>query len=248
MGQSSVLNSKYYFAIILIVGTGIAVSGFIIDGALAAGPELCAATGNYYDIVAIANVDEFWTNANTEAQALTFTINGDVESGHLATITSSAENDCIVAHASFARGYIGFSDNTGTAGSSGEGDYNWVTGEPSFTGAQTTTPFTKWDNAPFNAGAFEPNNLNFDGGGPIEDFENYGEILGSGLWNDIANNNGFTPNYVVEFEPTPTAPTSDAQEVNTDEDINIVIELTGADAETSSSSLNFFDREPSWRR
>jgi hypothetical protein len=104
--------------------------------------------------------------------------------GHLATITSAAENAVVTSLAdnpsNDLRGWIGLTD------AADEGSFQWVTGEP-------------FDYSNWNTG--EPNNgLIGEVQGPTE---NYVEIFAVGLWNDISSNTGLNKGYVVEYDVNP---------------------------------------------
>jgi len=166
---------------------------------------------NYYQVKLVTGATpKTWLQAQTDANALTLMINGVLVNGHLVTITSAAENTFVTGLDNFERSYTGFTGKeTDTGNPIVEGQavseitYSWVTGEPSFDSAGAGVSYRNWD-------AGEPNNISFDGAGPVENFEKYGEILGNvvpskfGKWNDISNNNGFTTHYVVEFESAET--------------------------------------------
>jgi len=235
MGQSRVLNSRYKLSIIILVAAiVISASSYAFLEASATHPastaELCTATGHYYDILPVAGdavAPHTWKEAHADALLLTH----DGMTGHLATITSTAEHKCIVEHtrggAGFIRAYIGAIGNAVEGQDASTVTYSWITGEGTFTASAppyapdgSIAPFTTstWD-------VGEPNNINFDGAGPIENFENYVEMLDAsiaedlGKLNDIANNNGFTSYYVVEFDNLPASiPTAIDDAVSTDED------------------------------
>ena len=160
------IGSKRKFSILGILSIAILFTFSATTSAYAV-PTLCTENGNYFDAIIIPQPQEqSWTNANALALASTFTIAGVPVNGHLATITSAEENDCITtAHPGF-RGYIGLTDTAV------EGTYAWVNGEPSVTATQTTNPYTNW----------EPGEPNDDGG-----IGDYAEILNNGLWNEIRN-------------------------------------------------------------
>ena len=146
--------------------------------------------GNHYELITVA---ADWTSARDAAANATF--NG--VNGHLATITSQAENDFIAgALGAFNRAWIGGSDATA------EGDWEWVVGPEAgdlfWIGGNSGMPppggaYNNW-NRPG-----EPNNA----GGS----EHYTELLGGGGWNDQSASDVLQ--YIVEYEvapiPLPTA-------------------------------------------
>jgi Ca2+-binding RTX toxin-like protein len=109
-----------------------------------------------------------WEAAKIAAESITY--NG--VKGHLATVTSEAENQFIVDNvyilANGESSWIGGTDQVT------DGNWEWVTGEP-------------WNYSSWSSG--EPNNWN----GP----ENYLVYWQNGLWND---GGGVTTYYIVEFE------------------------------------------------
>jgi hypothetical protein len=129
-----------------------------------------------------------WTDANTAAQLRSFR----GVAGHLATITSGAEND-VVASLRFnpsndLRGWIGLTDS-GT-----EGTFLWGTGE--------TLSFSNW-------AAGEPNN-GVQNGVPDPPGEDFVEIFASSGWNDNVDNTAPNQGYVVEYDVILQVPTNNA--------------------------------------
>jgi flagellin len=105
-----------------------------------------------------------WTDAKAAAEAM---------GGHLATITSSTEQNSIVNQLGSltTNAWIGATDeNT-------EGTFEWVTGE--------TFDYSNW-------ALGEPNDA---GAG-----EDYAHLFTSFQWNDFANNDGSATAYLVEFD------------------------------------------------
>jgi hypothetical protein len=103
--------------------------------------------------------------------------------GHMATITSAAEN-AFVVNALFANGLATSNPWIGLTDEETEGVWKWVTGEPFV--------YSNWH-------AGEPNNL----GG--EDYVNYYNIGGNIRWNDLPNSLPpfWTPNpYILEVKNT----------------------------------------------
>jgi hypothetical protein len=154
----------------------IVLSGFASQAS--AVPILDTANGHYYDAVA---VDVNWGDANTAAGLLSL----PGYQGHLATITSQAEQDFIVANFAAA---LGTSSTFGywfgglrTAATGGA--FAWVTGE--------TFAYTNWS----------PGEPNFDT--PPAGLHFFGMTsAGTGGWNDAGQSDVF-PGYVVEFEAVP---------------------------------------------
>jgi len=133
--------------------------------------------GHYYEYVLGYTT---WTAANTAAQAKSFMS----ITGHLATITSSAENAFVLSlkgNLGDMRAWIGLTD------AATEGVFEWVTGEP--------FSYANWYPG-------EPNNSPASGG------EDYVEFFGNGQWNDNADGSGgYNQGYVVEYDAVPnTAP------------------------------------------
>jgi hypothetical protein len=127
------------------------------------------ANGHYYELVTTEG-GWTWDDARNTAAAMSY--NG--MPGHLATVTSQAENDFIVNE------WPGIGSNVqvwlGGTDAVSEGDWRWITGE--------TWSYTNW-----NGG--EPNNA-----GGNEDCLTYKE---NEQWNDELCTNEFW--YLVEFEP-----------------------------------------------
>ena len=143
-------------------------------------PVLDPANGHYYDFVA-AGLD--WNSAANAAAALSYL----GLQGHLATVTSSSENDFITTA---LPGAVAFSGSAWFGGSQAANSatpstgWSWVTGEP-------------WSYTNWNGG--EPN----DGGDFVEKGqENYVHFyFGDGTWNDdTLSGSGFVHGFVVEYE------------------------------------------------
>ena len=80
--------------------------------------------GHWYEYVA---GNETWTSARVDAAGRTF----DGLPGHLATLTSAAENDFIFQHFSPVQAWIGgYQDRNAPDYSEPAGGWRWVTGEP----------------------------------------------------------------------------------------------------------------------
>ncbi len=140
-------------------------------------------TGNFYEFVTTAGVIT-WTDARTEAGSHRF--GGSI--GHLANITSAAENEGVLIELS-GNTWIGASDEAA------EGEWKWMdgpeAGETFWSGDETGTAV---DGKYNNWGFGEPNN---SGG------ENYAHLGGSGPtlgeWNDFPDSAG-VQGYLVEYE------------------------------------------------
>jgi hypothetical protein len=143
------------------------------------GLPVCAAifnpnNGHYYERI---DKDITWTAAKSEAEGMTFM---DVH-GHLATITSNAENSWIVENLGgpltldhWLGGYLY------------DGKWTWVTGEP--------WGYTNWWPG-------EPNNLT--GWESVLEFDDAeGNPPDPGFWNDFDVRAG-EDGYIVEFDAKP---------------------------------------------
>lgn len=131
------------------------------------------ANGNFY---AVVSTNLSWTGANAEAQGNLF----QGVPGHLATLTSQAEIDWVLANLDVQRPWIGLSQNLNSPNySEPAGGYEWVTGEPFV--------FDNWSPG-------EPSNNN---NGQSEEFV---EMFGNGAWNDATEIHGPTTQYVIEWE------------------------------------------------
>ncbi|MFX0113027.1 MAG: C-type lectin domain-containing protein [Candidatus Hodarchaeota archaeon] len=99
----------------------------------------------------------------------------EARNGHLVTITSSEENDFVRNLVESIPLWIGFTDELV------EGEWRWVTGE--------SVVYTNWDSG-------EPNDAGFG--------EDYAEMYGNGVWNDVGSPSD--PErayyYVCEWEKT----------------------------------------------
>lgn len=141
-----------------------------------------ATLGNFY-----TNTTDFvpWDVARANAEQAE--LNGVPEiTGHLATITSQAEND-VVAGLLTATSWLGGSDDEV------EGVWRWVTGPEA--GQQF------WQGL---AGGSAVNGMyeNWAGGEPNQFFgpgnpENFAHLRADALWNDLPNNNNL--NYIIEW-------------------------------------------------
>ena len=129
-----------------------------------------SANGHAYQYVPDAGIT--WTDAETAAAALTY----QGMPGHLATLTSAAEQ----AFVEGIRTYLGLPDWRPWIGlwdANGTGTFGWVTGEP--------FAFTHW-------GAGEPTDIGV---------ERWVEMFASGAWNNNVDSSGIAQGYLVEYEP-----------------------------------------------
>ncbi|HUP80143.1 MAG TPA: lectin-like protein [Pirellula sp.] len=178
-------------ALAVIIAPQIAAAGIIVHGPT----QWTVSDGgndHWYQLVmpdnrATSLADGFsWTAANAAAQSTVFL--GSV--GHLATVTSAAENNFLSGIFStylpdFAPG-IADSAWIGLTDAINEGVFVWVTGEP--------FSYTNWASS-------EPNNLG------DEDYVQYWNVpqVGGFTWNDSQNiaanaENGRLVGYIVEFD------------------------------------------------
>jgi hypothetical protein len=142
-----------------------------------------ASGGNdhYYDVVDTGNTIYTWPQLQGAAAAMIH----EGTYGHLATITSSAENSFIIS--SFANVYslaLGGLQLTGS--SEPAGGWTWITGE--------VFSYTNWAGGePNNAGGSE-NRLIFADWGPTGSSSRFSQ------WNDISDTYGALRGYVVEWD------------------------------------------------
>jgi hypothetical protein len=161
--------------------------------------------GNHYDFVAGQIT---WESAKAAAESLTF--NG--VSGHLVTITSSAEDNFLLnSFGLIPNVWIGASD------AEQEGSWKWVTGPETgtifwfgdATGVPVNGAYSNW-----NTG--EPNN-NFSSTGEMENYAVWNHQTAIGqidfAWNDIPNNpnaslepQSLISGYIVEYETGMSSP------------------------------------------
>lgn len=141
-----------------------------------------AEVGNFY-----TNTTDFvpWDVARVNAENAG--LNGVPEvTGHLATITSQAENDVVEALLT-ATSWLGGSDDEV------EGVWRWVVGpEAGEQFWQGLAGGTAVNGAYENWAPGEPNQF-FGPGNP----ENFAHLRADGLWNDLPNNNNL--NYIIEW-------------------------------------------------
>jgi hypothetical protein len=135
-------------------------------------------SGHYYQLVTGSYT---WDQARVTAAAQTMS----GLPGHLATITSAAEQDFIVngfTGEALRHAWIGGFQPAGSL--EPDGGWQWITGEP-------------WSYTHWNPG--EPNNA-----GNENAVHFAGVPLMAGYWNDASSD--FTGGYVVEFQPVPELP------------------------------------------
>ncbi len=147
--------------------------------------------GSYYEIFETPDSNIGWEQARDIAFSLTYTDGSQTFFGHLATVTSDAENtfisnllftESIQKDAYFLGGY----QTPPTTEIDYAADWHWVTGEE--------WVYTNWRNG-------EPNNT-YSGGGSEEHLEIYSSQ--GGLWNDVQSVDGSgRQGYVVEYEAAP---------------------------------------------
>ena len=139
-------------------------------------PQLNIGNGNYY--LAVASLNVTWDQARADAAAMTFM----GAPGHLATLTSQAENDFVYALGDVNNHWVGGFQNTASPSySEPGGGWEWITGEPFV--------YSNWlPGEPNNTGAFGA--------------EDYLELLQSAgfgeTWNDAAQME-HPRGYVIEF-------------------------------------------------
>jgi hypothetical protein len=170
MNRSHAYRAARVLAVVLLVLGGARAMADVFEW-----PVFGGGNGHFYELKQPPGGIN-WTNANTAAQASTFRgVNG-----HLATVTSAAENNFIISRmAGWA--WIGLSD------AAVPGTYAWVTGEP--------FSYTNWEQGqPTQNG---------------EHYVHYSDALGSWRWNDLTNVTAYPGpqplGYLVEY-PLPVNP------------------------------------------
>lgn len=169
----------------------------LVSNAQAAEPVYFSETGHYYQAIAIAGVYEgiytvsggiTWNDAKSLAESLSYL---GVQ-GHLATITSKAENDFIINNLGgpdlLNRYWLGGFQPPGSP--EPDGNWQWVTGEP-------------WIYANWASG--EPNNCYGGemGGAPAGSDEERLHFWGyTGQWNDMEESS-YQPGLIVEYDIPP---------------------------------------------
>jgi hypothetical protein len=147
--------------------------------------------GHFYDVVSVPSTIS-WEEADVAAAAA---------GGHLATITSEAENGFVfslINNASHWHGYSGpwLGGYQSPAAQQPNANWNWVTGE--------AWSYTRWQTG-------QPN----DSGGRAEDKLQFGFGLLVSVWNDIMSVDpapAYRPiAYVIEWDHDPLAPNLEAR-------------------------------------
>ena len=138
-------------------------------------PVLFSGNGHYYDLV---RTSIGWVDANAAVGNLTFL----GAKGHLATLTSQAENDFLRDQFAVDEAWIGGLQALGAPEPSG--GFGWVTGE--------AFVYANW-----NPG--EPNN---NSGDPNDPNERYVGFQDGGGWNDLSGSSRRS-GYYIEYEPVP---------------------------------------------
>jgi hypothetical protein len=171
--------TKFSFVVLFVL-----CCALLFPGVVSAAPVYNSANGHYYEGICTGSIT--WSDANSAAQGISYR----GSTGHLVTITDSAENtfvfdmvkdqSCLwwLWGGSWPVGpWLGASD------SQNEGEWKWVTGEP--------VVYSNWYPG-------EPNDGYFD--------EDFMALADNYLWFDAGPGNGMTPTllmkgYVVEYEP-----------------------------------------------
>lgn len=154
---------------------------FVIMAEVEATPAYYSGNDSYYELI---DSQVTWWEANAAATSLSFA----GRSGHLATITSSAENQFILD--TFSPHLVPYGLWLGANDAAVEGEWRWVTGPETgtlFSLGRTGVEFTFW-------GSNEPTNWN-----GIEHFLVFDAEGGSGLpeWDDKPVD--YAQHYLVEY-------------------------------------------------
>lgn len=175
-GTGRILRSGSW-ALTLVPGTGANPPTFLCDDEPPAGFSI-GPNGNFYRFVSSTSG---WSAAASEAATFT---NG-TSLGHLATITSAAENDFVVGLAAGRSVWIDGSDSTQ------EGVWRWTAGPE--TGQQFLTGPTPFNDAYVRWTGIQPDNA---GGGEhcLHIYAPFGS-----RWNDVSCNWPNNSGYVVEI-------------------------------------------------
>ncbi|HET9662677.1 MAG TPA: hypothetical protein VFP00_00495 [Burkholderiales bacterium] len=172
----------------------ISASTLLLAGLVQAQPVLNPNNDHFYEVVPGNGIS--WNDASLAAEA---SFHLGVQ-GHLATITSAAENQFVdqlrqdaldAADISQAQVWIGGFQAAGS-GEPGEG-WQWVNGEGTFPGVDSATPFADW-------AAAEPNNV-----GGSESHLTLGRYGLGGGWNDEGSAQSTIGGYVIEYDNTAAA-------------------------------------------
>ena len=194
-------SSVRRFAAVATVGC--LLSAAQAQGAQSVQPCLVAAvtnevTGHFYEIYALPGIG--WDDAQAAVALLPpkVGIGGDLVPGHLATITSTAEDQFVDAfrQASLGAGgacalsegqvWVGGFQDLGAAEPTG--GWRWVNDEGSMPGTNSGPQYTNW-------AAGEPNNS-----GPGERHLTLGRYGLGGGWNDEGSAPGSIGGYIVEYD------------------------------------------------
>ncbi len=175
-------------------------------------PALCNATGNSYEIV-VNETPICWTEAKEAAEAM---------GGHLATITSQEETDCIIAlidQEPLPDPGVSLDLWLGghqPGGPEPEEGWEWVTGEP--------WVYTNWnENQPDNAGGGE------------DYLVSSGSEAYMGKWNDLPNCPGIPQDrhrYIVEYEEDQDCDDGNACTIDCEDGICVSIPIDCDDGDT----------------
>ncbi len=150
----------------------------------AAAPVQWNVNGNFYELVQPSSGIN-WTDAEAAAAASSYL----GRPGRLVTVNSSAEHNFLITNLLEPASPVGTGNPLfvfawiGLREVNGEGDWQWITGEP--------LSFTAWDGG-------EPNNS-----GGNEAWAHYQDRFGTFAWNDTSNIptffNGLKAGYLVEY-------------------------------------------------
>ena len=176
------------------------VAGLLFAASVRAAPIYFSGNGHYYEFVSGSVT---WQSANAAAASLTYL----GSPGHLATITSAAENSFLSA--TFNNGLDAQFAWIGGAEPLDDGVWRWMTGpEAGIQFANFATPTTPFNYA--NWGGIEPND-----GKPQEDYAMFNigntfvNIIAPGQWADAAPTPSFfdpVVGYLVEYSvPEPSS-------------------------------------------
>jgi hypothetical protein len=170
---NTVLYLRWLLAVLCVLGS------FVADTAV--GQTLWEENGHYYLIV---EQETTWQQARLLAESMVFM---GVQ-GHLATITSEAENTFVTTQLGDTAGaWLGGKQPPGS--SEPEGGWGWITGEP--------WVYTNWDEG-------EPNNTYFGGWGKDATGQSEERLQyhhNGTHWNDLpADPEVITPRFIVEWD------------------------------------------------
>ena len=175
--------------------TAVFIGVFLLPGFVSATPTQWTTGGeiHWYEIIETPDRNIGWEQARDIAFGMTYTDSSIIYSGHLATVSSLAENTFItnILGESLQKDtyFLGGYQTPPSTETDFSADWHWVTGED--------WEFTKWRSG-------EPNNI-YSGGGSEEHLEIFSTQ--GGLWNDIQSVDGSGRwGYVVEYERASFAP------------------------------------------